>query len=128
MLRIVCVAATCVIACSHARAAEKAFPIDYIGDWCYLSQENNKTSYVLPSWNGDGPCTKVLSIDQYGFYGEGRYCELVKMRLTSDTAPSGTAYKGVITARCKPDGPVTPGKLQTFELYRYKGNLSLTVK
>jgi hypothetical protein len=32
------------------------------------------------------------------------------------------------TARCQPDGPVTTGVLQTFELYRYKGNLSITTK
>lgn len=37
------------------------------------------------------------------------------MRLTRDTAPSGTAYIAVVTARCQPDGPVTAGKLQSYE-------------
>ena len=50
------------------------------------------------------------------------------MRLTKDTAPSGTAYIAMVTARCQPDGPVTAGKLQTFEFNRYKGNLSVTTK
>jgi hypothetical protein len=128
MLRIVCVAAAGVIACSHARAAEKTMPINFIGEWCYSSQENKTTSYTLPSWTEDGRCTKILSIDQYGFFGEGRHCEPVNMRLTTDTAPSGTAYIATGTARCQPDGPVTAGKLQTFEFNRYKGNLTVTTK
>ena len=128
MLRIFCVAAAGVIACSHARAAEKTMPINFIGEWCYSSQENKTTSYTLPSWTEDGRCTKILSIDQYGFFGEGRHCEPVSMRLTRDTAPSGTAYIAMVTARCQPDGPVTAGKLQSFEFNRYKGNLSVTIK
>jgi hypothetical protein len=144
MLRIVCVAAAGVIACSHARAAEKTMPINFIGDWCYSSQENKTTSYTLPSWTDDGRCTKILSIDQYGFigkgrdlwdpgatspeYGEGWHCEPVNMRLTKDTAPSGTTYIAMVTARCQPDGAVTAGKLQTFEFNRYKGNLWVTTK
>ena len=86
------------------------------------------TSYTLPSWTEDGHCTKILSIDQYGFHGEGRNCEPVSVRLTSKTAPSGTAYLAVVTARCQPDGPVTEGELQSFEFNRYKGNLSVTIK
>jgi hypothetical protein len=128
MLRIVSVAAMSVVACSHARAAEKTIPIHFVGDWCYSSEENKTTSYVLPSWTMDGRCTKILSINQYSFYGEGRHCEPVNIRLTSDTAPSGTAYIAMVTARCQPDGPVTAGKLQTFEFNRYKGNLSVTTK
>jgi len=128
MLRIVCFAAAAVIACSHASAAEKTIPINFVGDWCYTSQENKTTSYVLPSWTEDGHCAKILSINQYGFYGEGKHCEPVKMRLTKDTAPSGTGYTAMVTARCQPDGPVTAGVLQTFEFYRYKGNLSVTTK
>jgi hypothetical protein len=50
------------------------------------------------------------------------------MRLVKDTAPSGTAYIVTVTARCQPDGPVTAGKLQTFEFNRYKGNLTVTTK
>jgi hypothetical protein len=83
---------------------------------------------VLPSWTADGRCTKILSIDQYGFFGEGQHCEPVNMRVATDTAPSGTAYIATVTARCQPDGPVTAGKLQTFEFNRYKGNLTVTTK
>ena len=128
MLRIVYVAAAVIIACGHARAAENTIPINFIGEWCYSSQENKTTSYTLPSWTADGHCTKILSIDQYGFYGEGRHCEPVNMRLTKDTAPSGTAYTAMVTARCQPDGPVTAGVLQNFEFNRYKGNLTVTIK
>jgi hypothetical protein len=71
---------------------------------------------------------KILSIEQYGFFGEGRHCEPVNMRLTTDTAPPGTAYIATVTARCQPDGSVTAGKLQTFEFNRYKGNLTVTTK
>ncbi len=113
---------------SDARAAEKTMPINFIGDWCYSSQENKTTSYTLPSWTRDSRCTKILSIDQHGFFGEDRHCEPVNMRLTKDTAPSGTAYVATVTARCQPDGPVTAGKLQIFEFKRYKGNLTVTTK
>jgi hypothetical protein len=128
MLRSICVAAAVVFASSHARAVEKTMSINFVGDWCYSSQEDKMTSYTLPSWTEDGHCTKILSIDQYGFHGEGRNCERVSVRLTSKTAPSGTAYLAVVTARCQPDGPVTAGELQSFEFNRYKGNLSVTIK
>ncbi|OSJ36488.1 hypothetical protein BSZ19_04085 [Bradyrhizobium japonicum] len=128
MLRIACVAAAGAIACSHANAAEKTMPINFIGEWCYSSQEKSVTDYVLPSWTEDGHCTKILSIEQYSFYGEGRHCEPVNVRLTSDTAPSGTAYFATVTARCQPDGPVTAGKLQTYQFQRYKGSLTVTAK
>ena len=128
MLRIVSVASAAVIACSHARAAEKAMPINFIGEWCYSSQEDKTTSYTLPSWTEGGRCVKILSIDQDIFYGEGRHCEPVNMRLRTKTAPSGTAYTATITARCEPDGPTTAGTLQTFEFYRYKGHLTVTTK
>ena len=128
LLRIVRVAAAVVIACSHASAAEKTMTIDFVGDWCFDSQDKNVSRYKLPSWTEGGHCTKILSIDQYGFFGEGRHCEPVNMRLTTDTAPSGTAYIATVTARCQPDGPVTAGKLQTFEFNRYKGNLTVTTK
>ena len=72
MLRFICVAAAVVIASTRALAVEKTMPINFIGEWCYSSQENKTTSYTLPSWTEDGHCTKILSIDQYGFYGEGR--------------------------------------------------------
>ena len=41
-----------------------------------------------------------------------RHCEPVNMRLTRETAPSGTGYTAIITARCQPDGPVTAGVLR----------------
>ena len=128
LVRIGCIATAGIIACSDARAADKAMPINFIGEWCYSSQENKTTSYTLPSWTADGRCTKILSINQYSFYGEGWHCEPVNMRLTTDTAPSGIAYIAMVTARCQPDGPVTAGKLQAFEFNRYKGNLSVTTK
>jgi hypothetical protein len=133
MLRVVCVAAAGIIACSHARAAEKTMPIDLVGDWCSPWRDEaakNSALYTLPSWTEGGHCTDILSIDKYGFYfvSEKRYCEPVSMRLGKSTAPSGTAYTSTITARCQPDGPVTAGELQTFEFNRYKGNLTVTRK
>jgi hypothetical protein len=128
MSRIICLSAAVFIACSHAGAAERNMPINFIGEWCYSSQENKTIWYTLPSWTEDGHCTKILSIEQWGFHGENRHCEPVNLRLKKDTAPSGTAYIALITARCQPDGPVTAGTLQTFEFNRYKGNLSVTTK
>jgi hypothetical protein len=129
LLRIVCVVAAIVIASSHARAgAKNSMPINFVGEWCYSSQENKTISYTLPSWTEDGHCTKILSIEEWGFYGEGRHCEPVNVRLTKDTAPSGTAYIAMVTARCQPDGPATAGELKTYEFSRYKGNLRVTAK
>jgi hypothetical protein len=135
MLRIVCVAAAVVTACSHARAAaEKTMqmPIDFVGDWCFSDRDKKTASYRLPSWMGNERCTNILSIVKYGFYfpEESLNCDPVAMRLGKDVAPSGTAYLATITARCYPDGPVTAstGKLKTFEIYRYKGNLEITTK
>jgi hypothetical protein len=133
LLRIIYVAAAAVIACSQARAAEKTMPIDFVGDWCSPSRgesAENATTYTLPSWTEDGHCTDILSIDKYGFYfvSEKMHCEPVGMRLAKDTAPSGTAYLATVTARCQPDGPVTEGKIQSFEFNRYKGSLSVTTK
>jgi uncharacterized protein YecT (DUF1311 family) len=128
MSRMFCAAVAVVIASSQARAVEKTMPINFIGEWCYSSQENKTTSYTLPSWTEDGHCTKILSIYQYGFEGEDRSCEPVSVRLTRDTAPSGTAYIATVTARCQPNGSTTARKLQTFEFNRYKGNLTVTTE
>jgi hypothetical protein len=128
MLRIILVAAAGAIACSHACAADNALSINFVGDWCYASQEANTTSYTLPSWTDGGVCTKILSIDENGFHGEGRSCEPVKISYRKNTAPSGTAYIATLTASCQPDGPMVPGKIQTFEFNRYKGNLTVTAK
>jgi hypothetical protein len=133
MLRTACVAAVASIACNHAHAAEKilSMTIDFVGDWCFDSQEDKNISwYTLPSWTEGGICTKILSINKYRFYflSEKRNCEPVKVRLEKSVAASGTAYTATITARCQPDGPVTAGELQTFEFYRYKGRLKITTK
>jgi len=72
----------------------------------FITRKQNEFVHVT-KLTEDGRCTKILSIDQYGFFGEGRHCEPVNMRLTKDTAPSGTAYIATVTARCQPDGPVT---------------------
>ena len=48
--------------------------------------------------------------------------------VSHNTAPSGTAYIAMVTARCQPDGPVTAGTLQNFEFNRYKNNLTVTIK
>jgi hypothetical protein len=116
----------------HTRtAAEKTMPIEFVGEWCFSSQENKTTEYNLPSWIEDGHCTKIISIDQYGFYDDVKNCRPVSMRLTHDTAPSGTEYMATFTARCNPNGEVTTataGVLQTFEFGRYKGNLTVTIK
>ena len=70
MLRSICVAAAVVFASSHARAVEKTMSINFVGDWCFASQEDKTTSYTLPSWTEDGHCTKILSIEQYSFFGD----------------------------------------------------------
>jgi hypothetical protein len=130
LLRIVCVAGAVVIANSHARAAEKTMPTDFVGDWCFQSKDAANTAYILPSWTEDGHCTDILSIDKSGFYfvSKERHCEPLDMRLGKNTAPSGTEYTVTVTARCQPDGPVTAGELQSFKFSRYKGNLSVTTK
>ncbi len=128
MLRILCFAAAGFVTFEHACAAERTMSIHFVGDWCFESAENTTTTYALPSWTEGGLCKKILSVNEYGFYGEGRGCEPVKTSLKKDTAPSGTAYIGRVTARCQPDGPPTAGALQTFEFSRYKGHLSVTTK
>lgn len=120
------ITAACIVSFSQTLAAETTIPINFIGDWCYSSEENTTANYKLPSWTENGICKKILSIQQYGFHSEGKNCEPIKIKLSRDTAPSGTGYTAIITARCQPDGPPTEGKVQTFEFYRYKGNLYVT--
>jgi hypothetical protein len=128
MLRLVFVVTVGVIACSQARAAEKTMPINFVGEWCLTSQVDKITTYALPSWIENKGCTKILSIQQNGFFVEGRRCEPVNMRLRRDIGPTNIGYTATITARCQPDGPVTAGTLQTFEFSRTKGNLMVTTK
>jgi hypothetical protein len=129
MLRVVFLAtAAGVIACNHARAAENTIPVNFIGEWCLTSQVDTMTYYTLPSWTANGGCTKILSIEKNGFFGEGRHCDTVKMRLRKDIVPYGIGYTATITARCQSDVPVTAGTLQTFEFSRYKGNLTVSTK
>jgi hypothetical protein len=47
LLRIGCVAAAVVIACSYARAAEKTMTIDFVGEWCFDSQDKNVSWYMF---------------------------------------------------------------------------------
>lgn len=126
--RIAWAAASVVIACGHARAAEKTMPIDFVGDWCFqLRDAQNTASYILPSWTEDGRCSSILSVGKYGFYfvSEKRHCEPMNIRPGKDTAPSGTTYTATVIARCQPDGPLTAGELLSFRFSRYKGNLSV---
>jgi hypothetical protein len=86
LLRIVCVAAAVVIACSHARAAEKTMSIDFVGDWCFdaemtKSSPKNESWYKLPSWTEGGLCKGILSITKYGWHhADGsEHCEPIKV-------------------------------------------------
>ena len=79
--------AAAVIACSHAHAAEATMSINFVGDWCYSSQEDKTTSYALPSWTEGGRCTKILSIQPEVFYGEGQNCDPVDVRFTRRSRP-----------------------------------------
>jgi len=65
---------------------------------------------ALPSWTANGGCTKILSIEKNGFFGEGRHCDPVKMRLRKAIVPYGIDYTATITARRQSDGPVTLGR------------------
>jgi hypothetical protein len=128
LLRIFCCVAAGAIAFGEALASGKTMPIHFVGDWCFQSHEGTTTSYALPSWTEGGHCTKILSVNEYGFYGEGENCDPVKISLTKDVAQSGTAFIARITARCRPDGPVTEGELRILTFERYKGHLSVTTK
>jgi hypothetical protein len=129
MLRIV-IAATVVVALNGHAYAQKTLdmPIDFIGEWCFSARDDKNTSYLLPSWTEDGRCTNIFAIHRYGFSYEKRNCEAVKMQLGRRTAQSGTSYTATINARCFLDGPATAGELRTFQLVRYKGNLTVTTK
>jgi len=52
----------------------------------------------------------------------------VPMMIQSPPSSRFKAFFAPLTARRQPDGPVTAGKLQSFEFNRYKGNLSVTIK
>lgn len=103
-------------------------PIHFVGDWCFESEDAATTTYALPSWTEGGVCTKILSVNEYRFYGQGNNCDPLDVSLKKDTAPSGTAYVARVTASCQPDGPVVAGKRQLFVFERYKGHLSVTKK
>lgn len=119
-----------ILASSQAWAAEKPIPINFVGDWCFSLREGRQTDYMLPSWTEDGHCTQILSISEFGFYFTDLKisCGAQNIRVSRDTAPSGTTYTAKISARCQADGPVTAGKLQNYELRRYKGSLNVTAK
>jgi hypothetical protein len=127
-MKVIFVAVASALACCQARAAEMIMPINFIGEWCLTSRVDTVTLYALPGWIENRGCTKILSIQQNGFFTEGRHCEPVNMRLRRELGPTSIAYIATITARCQPDGPVTAGTLQTFEFNRNKGNLMVTAK
>jgi hypothetical protein len=128
MLRFAIIVLVGLALCGPANAAAKKMPINLIGEWCYSGQENRTTTYKLPSWTEDGRCTQILSIMEEGFFGESRNCEPLNIRLATDVAHSGTAYTALVSALCRPDGPVTAGRQETLEFYRYKGTLTVTKK
>jgi hypothetical protein len=114
-----------------SHAAEKTMSVDFVGDWCFgdgYDAQAKTTNYKLPSWTEDGRCAKdkILSVNKYGFYFNDTddHCDVVSVRYTKDTAPSGTGYTAKVTASCSPSGPWA-GKTKTFEFYRYKGNLDV---
>jgi hypothetical protein len=127
-MKVIFVVAVAAIACGHARAAEKAMPINFIGEWCLTSKVDTMAFYALPSWTANRGCTKILSIEKNGFFGEGRHCNPMTMRLKTYISSFGIGYIATVTARCQSDDPVTAGTLQTFEFNRYKGNLTVTTK
>jgi hypothetical protein len=65
------------------------------------------TYYALPSWTANGGCTKILSIEKNGFFGEGRHCDSVKMRVRRDIVLSGNDH-GPLPIRWSRDGRATP--------------------
>ena len=109
---------------SVAMPGSLSMPIDFIGEWCSPFRDKSKSMYTLPSWTDEGKCTDILSINKHGFYfnSENIHCEPVSILLGKDTAPSGTTYEAIVSARCQVDGP-TVGKLRIFEFSRYKGHL-----
>jgi hypothetical protein len=131
MKKLLMTAAALLALVTPAAAAEKTMPIELVGDWCYASTNAPTWEYKLPSWIDDGHCKRILSIDKYTFYfsDEKKFCEPRTVQLSKDIAPSGTAYIGVVTARCYADGTVitpTSGQLRWFRFERYKGNLDVT--
>jgi hypothetical protein len=132
MRKLLLVAAALCGLVSTAPAADKPMqmPIDFIGEWCQSNEESyvkGATNYKLPSWTEGGVCTRILSVQRYGFsFPDGRLnCGPTKIEVRHDTAPSGTAYFATVTAKCYPDGPVDAGRPMTFRFERYKGNLEV---
>jgi hypothetical protein len=118
------VAAMGAFVANPARAAQ--MPVYFVGDWCFDYQEGQSVWFLLPSWTEKGSCPKILSITDYGFSGAGHHCDPIQARLSSETAPSGTAYTAMIVARCEPDGPPSASTIRTIEFRRYKGSLQVT--
>src|ERR1700748_1320110 len=101
MLRFAIIVVVGLLFCGPANAAAKKMTLNFIGEWWYSAQENNTTTYKLPSWTEDGRCTKILSIMEEGVFGESRNCEPLNIRLTTDVAHSGTAYRALVSALCR---------------------------
>jgi hypothetical protein len=126
MLKVLIAVTTTLTLMSDAHAQMPTMPIDFVGEWCFNNQENLSMNYMLPSWTEEGHCKKILSVSKHGFGFENKsYCEPLKIQLSKDTAPSGTAYIAMITARCH---AAATQIVQAFKFERYKGNLTVTSK
>jgi hypothetical protein len=86
-----------------ANAAEKYLPmtIDFVGDWCFDNEDAQGAYYKLPSWI-EGQCKNILSINKwaFSFTDDDLFCQPVAIKTSSDTAPSGTNYDMMVSARC----------------------------
>jgi len=116
---------------SAALAAEFTMPVHFIGDWCNDGDFEGATWYTSRAGQNESCPTSILSITAfgYGYSGTNSFCEIEKKPVVKKhSAPSGTSYYVTVTARCRPNGPTTPGKLQTLEFMRYKHSLRVTPK
>jgi hypothetical protein len=105
-------------------------PIYFVGEWCStpnLPKDDPTTNYQLPSWAlaDGGKCNGIFSVTPWSFDSDQSDggCMPVAIRLSQDTAPSGTGYSATITASCLQGGAA---RLLTFKFKRYKGNLYVT--
>jgi hypothetical protein len=65
MKKLLLSAATAIlmsVTASHATEKYVPMTIDFVGDWCFNSEDNNETNYQLPSWHQDSPCRNIFSV------------------------------------------------------------------
>src|SRR5438045_3204845 len=109
-------------------------PPEFINEWCFEHQENNRvTWYQTPSATA-GTCTKILIIDTLGFRPDDHTdCAPQTVKVTQDVAHSGTAYTANIRAKCDSythhadSDDTVVSTLRNYELVRYKASLSFTI-